>query len=207
MSYHRTREPGPAGRSSSMTVCTNEVACGDLVEDGLRRSARDASRSARVCSPPGIAGSSCRAARGPSGARRSPTAVWGGYSARRSSWGRIAQSRTYVPMLVGRWGPERGRALLRRINEGHGEWRSLVAHPAGGRAVAGSNPVSPMKSRRFRTLRLAANAGESREKTAILGWPFSSVPGCSRHAGPQKDRSDGRKDRKTPRGFSRLGRG
>jgi hypothetical protein len=25
----------------------------------------------------------------------------------------------------------------------HGEWRSLVAHPAGGRAVAGSNPVSP----------------------------------------------------------------
>ena len=24
-----------------------------------------------------------------------------------------------------------------------GEWRSLVAHPAGGRAVAGSNPVSP----------------------------------------------------------------
>src|ERR1700722_599253 len=26
----------------------------------------------------------------------------------------------------------------------HGEWRSLVAHPAGGRAVAGSNPVSPM---------------------------------------------------------------
>ena len=26
----------------------------------------------------------------------------------------------------------------------HGEWRSLVAHSAGGRAVAGSNPVSPM---------------------------------------------------------------
>ena len=25
----------------------------------------------------------------------------------------------------------------------YGEWRSLVAHPAGGRAVAGSNPVSP----------------------------------------------------------------
>ncbi len=25
-----------------------------------------------------------------------------------------------------------------------GEWRSLVAHPAGGRAVAGSNPVSPI---------------------------------------------------------------
>jgi hypothetical protein len=28
-------------------------------------------------------------------------------------------------------------------SEGPGEWRSLVAHPAGGRAVAGSNPVSP----------------------------------------------------------------
>jgi hypothetical protein len=54
-------------------------------------------------------------------------------------------------------------------------------------------PVSPMKSRRFRTLQLAAIAGESREKTAFLGWPFSSVPGCSWHAGPQKDRSEGRK--------------
>ena len=29
---------------------------------------------------------------------------------------------------------------------GHGEWRSLVAHPAGGRAVAGSNPVSPIRN-------------------------------------------------------------
>ena len=29
----------------------------------------------------------------------------------------------------------------------HGEWRSLVAHPAGGRAVAGSNPVSPTQKR------------------------------------------------------------
>jgi hypothetical protein len=28
-----------------------------------------------------------------------------------------------------------------------GEWRSLVAHPAGGRAVAGSNPVSPIRQR------------------------------------------------------------
>jgi secondary thiamine-phosphate synthase enzyme len=32
-----------------------------------------------------------------------------------------------------------------RQNAGsHGEWRSLVAHSAGGRAVAGSNPVSPI---------------------------------------------------------------
>src|SRR3954451_7464696 len=28
----------------------------------------------------------------------------------------------------------------------NGEWRSLVAHPAGGRAVAGSNPVSPIST-------------------------------------------------------------
>ena len=31
-----------------------------------------------------------------------------------------------------------------RIDGHHGEWRSLVAHPAGGRKVAGSNPVSPI---------------------------------------------------------------
>src|ERR1700761_7948276 len=30
-----------------------------------------------------------------------------------------------------------------------GEWRSLVAHSAGGRAVAGSNPVSPILQRRL----------------------------------------------------------
>jgi hypothetical protein len=41
-----------------------------------------------------------------------------------------------------------GRAVVadvRRIEVLHGEWRSLVAHPAGGRAVAGSNPVSPIR--------------------------------------------------------------
>ena len=32
------------------------------------------------------------------------------------------------------------------MSEPHGEWRSLVAHSAGGRAVAGSNPVSPIIS-------------------------------------------------------------
>ena len=35
------------------------------------------------------------------------------------------------------------RAVESRVH--HGEWRSLVAHPAGGRAVAGSNPVSPIR--------------------------------------------------------------
>jgi hypothetical protein len=39
-----------------------------------------------------------------------------------------------------------GAVVARRVglsSPDHGEWRSLVAHPAGGRAVAGSNPVSP----------------------------------------------------------------
>ena len=34
-------------------------------------------------------------------------------------------------------------ARFARVDENNGEWRSLVAHPAGGRAAAGSNPVSP----------------------------------------------------------------
>src|SRR5437763_10635729 len=29
-------------------------------------------------------------------------------------------------------------------SSGHGAWRSLVAHSAGGRKVAGSNPVAPI---------------------------------------------------------------
>src|SRR4051794_12259364 len=37
-------------------------------------------------------------------------------------------------------------ARFARIHS-HGEWRSLVAHPAGGRAVAGSNPVSPTQGK------------------------------------------------------------
>src|SRR5947208_954919 len=37
-----------------------------------------------------------------------------------------------------------GSIPVARSAKHHGEWRSLVAHPAGGRAVAGSNPVSPI---------------------------------------------------------------
>jgi hypothetical protein len=47
-------------------------------------------------------------------------------------------------------------------------------------------PVSPMKSRRFRTLHLAANAGESRENTGVLVQSFSSVPGTRTANGPQR---------------------
>ena len=39
-----------------------------------------------------------------------------------------------------------GSIPVARLRDSHGEWRSLVAHPAGGRAVAGSNPVSPTTS-------------------------------------------------------------
>ena len=35
MSYRRAREPAPAGRPPTVTVCTNDVALGNLVEDGL----------------------------------------------------------------------------------------------------------------------------------------------------------------------------
>ena len=38
-----------------------------------------------------------------------------------------------------------GSIPVARLRDSHGEWRSLVAHPAGGRAVAGSNPVSPTR--------------------------------------------------------------
>src|SRR6185437_8250911 len=49
-------------------------------------------------------------------------------------------------------GDRRGHLTVRRrrplLGSGiysllHGAWRSLVAHPAGGRAVAGSNPAAP----------------------------------------------------------------
>ena len=48
----------------------------------------------------------------------------------------------------------------------HGEWRSLVAHPAGGRAAAGSNPVSPMNEK-------PAHAGFSRSWLPILPYQTS----------------------------------
>jgi hypothetical protein len=35
LSYRRASESSPKGRSSTMTVCTNDVAKGDLVEYGL----------------------------------------------------------------------------------------------------------------------------------------------------------------------------
>src|SRR5881296_2442800 len=39
-----------------------------------------------------------------------------------------------------------GSIPVARLRTTYGEWRSLVAHSAGGRAVAGSNPVSPIQN-------------------------------------------------------------
>jgi hypothetical protein len=56
---------------------------------------------------------------------------------------------------------------------------------------AASKSCLPDESRRIRTFNLAANVCESRKDPGVLGRPFSPVPGCSRHAGPQRDRSHG----------------
>src|SRR5690348_11386122 len=51
----------------------------------------------------------------------------------------------HAPEGLGPWGGARYDRHARQDCRATcpGEWRSLVAHPAGGRAVAGSNPVSP----------------------------------------------------------------
>src|SRR3954451_19138445 len=48
-------------------------------------------------------------------------------------------SKLLVPVRVR--SPALGRAS---VSQSHGAWRSLVAHSAGGRKVAGSNPVAPI---------------------------------------------------------------
>src|SRR4051794_10263924 len=69
-----------------------------------------------------------------------------------------------------------------------GEWRSLVAHPAGGRAVAGSNPVSPTIGKTWYSalcsltlVRASAPTGIKRGSISILrvrGW---RAPGPNSH--------------------------
>ena len=58
----------------------------------------------------------------------------------------------------------------------HGEWRSLVAHPAGGRAVAGSNPVSPITSKRRCCWRLPALAIATTRATGNKRGTSSRAP-------------------------------
>src|SRR6476619_6659877 len=66
-----------------------------------------------------------------------PSYVAAGAASRRGS--AIA---SFTP--VGRPHGRRGSAGILRP---FGAWRSLVAHPAGGRAVGGSNPLAPTTSR------------------------------------------------------------
>jgi hypothetical protein len=61
----------------------------------------------------------------------------------------------------------------------HGEWRSLVAHPAGGRAVAGSNPVSPIT----RSLDAGGRGGGPGARRLALGSRFRPVPALSASSG------------------------
>ena len=67
----------------------------------------------------------------------------------------------------------------------HGEWRSLVAHPAGGRAVAGSNPVSPIrgiacKSTTFgEILEMTLTATESNIRVQFLLVPLAGTVAAS----------------------------
>src|SRR4051794_12152053 len=63
----------------------------------------------------------------------------------------------------------------------NGEWRSLVAHPAGGRAVAGSNPVSPTSESSRRLSRNRRYAGHN--LTSVVGGAEGRVRGlAARHA-------------------------
>ena len=54
-------------------------------------------------------------------------------------------------------------------------------------------PVSPMKSRRFRTLSLGANVGESGKNTGVLGRVFPAVP-CTRDR--KRTAATGERDRR-----------
>src|ERR1700760_770493 len=114
---------------------------------------------------PDTGGSSCRAGPWPSDARRTRLAASTASNARSGVFAGFRLARTYVRTAGGQhlW----GKGVESR---GHGEWRSLVAHPAGGRAVAGSNPVSPIGS----------FSGNSREHAGISAKTLGLVVGSSR---------------------------
>src|SRR3954466_1718178 len=71
----------------------------------------------------------------------------------------------------------------------YGEWRSLVAHPAGGRAVAGSNPVSPTRESpdelgafRFSELRSSSCSGAPNRSRGAPEGPRAVDPDHPRPA-------------------------
>jgi hypothetical protein len=87
------------------------------------------------------------------------------------AWGRHANrcsQRPPIPFVGAERGPYEPGPV--ESDEGHGEWRSLVAHPAGGRAVAGSNPVSPTKKSKYEEMRTRrARASQIAQLQAVSG--------------------------------------
>lgn len=51
MSYHRASEAAPLGGAATMTVCTNDVALGHLVEDALPSAVPKALSNAKLLIP------------------------------------------------------------------------------------------------------------------------------------------------------------
>src|SRR6202012_1688336 len=79
----------------------------------------------------------------------------------------------------------------------HGEWRSLVAHPAGGRAVAGSNPVSPIRG----LLVIGGGGGGLGARGLALGSGFRAALTRGAHRAPRSHlRWD--RPRNRPRGLA-----
>jgi hypothetical protein len=203
LSYHRACEPSPAGGSMSMTVCTNDVALGDLVEDVLPVAIAHALGDAEALVLDVVELEHKRVALAAINAvplaeeghkTRRTLCSEGSLAAKRvrdvaltmqrvvralvlgSAWPAVVvalSTRLTTPSEVGQrlgWPAAPARAhrggvgghehmfpvrsdescgrsfpIGLAVESGcHGEWRSLVAHPAGGRAVAGSNPVSPI---------------------------------------------------------------
>ena len=140
----------PSRRSLSRVACGRSrpdmrLARGQLPDFGVTRrrcSEHDSPRSVLACTRLGSLGSSCRAGRAPFYATRIRLAASTASSVHSDVFARFQLARTYVRNACGR----HLRAMTVESRR-HGEWRSLVAHPAGGRAVAGSNPVSPIKER------------------------------------------------------------
>ncbi|MEA2207532.1 MAG: hypothetical protein QOF54_9 [Solirubrobacteraceae bacterium] len=137
---HRSRRTGAGGRSrrGAGPARRRRPACGAA---RWRCSGPCLRRSVLACTPRGTGGSSCRADHAIAAARRTRAVACAPGSDHIDGVRlRCVPARTHVRIQVGH------RSVGFAVEStGHGEWRSLVAHPAGGRAVAGSNPVSPIR--------------------------------------------------------------
>jgi hypothetical protein len=123
-----------AGRRRTCSVRTLADASGttqaaDLPASRGQGQPRPGTADIRLVGPPCLVYRPAQGATGVGACPGAPSAPWRG-----ATW----------PFLGP---PPRSRRRRRpgAMIDRHGEWRSLVAHPAGGRAAAGSNPVSPMQ--------------------------------------------------------------